>query len=190
MSKNTELIAGEYYHIYNRGNNGVDLFYEERNYRYFLMLYKRYIFPVAKTYAYCLMKNHFHLLIQLREGDNNKAHSLAFANLFSTYTKSLNKNYQRTGSLFEKPFKRILIDSDRYFIHLISYIHRNPQKHGFVENFRDYSYSSYQAISQQKNSNIEVEQALKWFGTSTQFEKYHQQFDEVTIQHLIKGDVL
>ncbi len=61
------LIPGSYYHIYNRGNNGENIFHEERNYRYFLQLYLKYIFPVADTYAYCLLLNHFHLLVRIRE---------------------------------------------------------------------------------------------------------------------------
>ncbi len=108
--------------------------------------------------------------------------NLACANLFSTYTKSLNKNYQRTGSLFEKPFKRILIDSDRHFIHLISYIHRDPQKHGFEKIFAIILIHHIGVASK-----VALKEQFQGFGTSAQFEKYHQQFDEATIQHLIKS---
>jgi REP element-mobilizing transposase RayT len=166
MSKETPLLSGQYYHIYNRGNNGIDLFMEERNYHYFLKLYIQYIYPIANTYAYCLMKNHFHLLVRMKPEndiqdwqslkDCQSLYSQAFSNCFSTYTKAINKTYQRSGSLFEKPFRRILVDSDSYFIHLVSYIHRNPEKHQFVADFRDYPYSSYQSIHQQKNSRIET----------------------------------
>lgn len=67
MSKLEPLLPGHYYHIYNRGNNGETLFREDRNYRYFLQLYAKHIAPVAETYAYCLMPNHFHFLVQVRE---------------------------------------------------------------------------------------------------------------------------
>lgn len=60
------LQYGTYYHIYNRGNNGENLFREEANYRYFLTLYAKHIVPVACTYAYALLANHFHLLIRTR----------------------------------------------------------------------------------------------------------------------------
>ena len=60
------LQPGEYYHIYNRGNNGETLFREQRNYPYFLKLYTKYIEPVAETYAYCLLKNHFHFLVRIK----------------------------------------------------------------------------------------------------------------------------
>lgn len=64
MSKEIPLLSGQYYHIYNRGNNGENLFREERNYAYFFKLYIHYIYPIADTYAYCLMRNHFHLLVR------------------------------------------------------------------------------------------------------------------------------
>ncbi len=66
MTQQTPLLADHYYHIYNRGNNGGNLFFEEHNYPYFFKLYIQHIFPIAKTYAYYLMKNHFHLLVSMR----------------------------------------------------------------------------------------------------------------------------
>ncbi len=203
----TPLLAGHYYHIYNRGNNGKKIFFEERNYAYFFNLYIKYIYPIAETYAYCLMKNHFHLLVRLKtekelqdcwklqdcqslkdwqsfEQRQPFPYSQAFSNLFSTYTKTINKSYQRSGSLFEKPFKRILIDSDTYLTHLICYIHRNPQTHGFVDSFQTYIHSSYQTILENRQSRLAVQQVLAWFGNLKNFLEYHEQFDVKTIQHL------
>jgi REP element-mobilizing transposase RayT len=199
MSKEIPLLSGQYYHIYNRGNNGENLFQEERNYAYFFKLYIHYIYPIADTYAYCLMRNHFHLLVRINpkpdltgfknlSGLDAPLYSKQFSNLFNAYTKTINKTYQRTGNLFERPFKRILVDSDRYFIHLISYIHRNPQKHGFTNDFRTYPYSSFQTIQQQKTSRIAHAQVLQWFGNLHQFENYHQSFDDNKIAHLIEED--
>ena len=65
MTSPAPLEYGQYYHIYNRGNNREDVFYEERNYRHFLSLYAKYILPIADTYAYCLLRNHFHLLVRI-----------------------------------------------------------------------------------------------------------------------------
>ena len=61
------LVPGQYYHIYNRGINGEVIFREERNYPYFLQLYAKYITPIAETYAYCLLSNHFHFLLRLND---------------------------------------------------------------------------------------------------------------------------
>jgi hypothetical protein len=116
-------------------------------------------------------------------------YSKQFSNFFNAYAKAINKTYGRTGSLFERPFKRIQVDSDSYFIQLISYIHRNPQKHGFVSDYRTYPYSSYQTIQQQKNSRIKTQQVLNWFGSAKLFEDYHQQMNELTIRHLIEDDI-
>jgi REP element-mobilizing transposase RayT len=281
------LISGHYYHIYNRGNNGENLFVEERNYPYFLQLYARHIFPIADTYAYCLMKNHFHLLVRPRQkdltglnsrpdltgledlsglssgpnltglkdlsglgssskpnltglkdlsgfdssskpnltgledlsglGSSSKPnltglkdlsgfdssskpnltgledlsgfnYSKSFSDFFNAYTKTINKTYHRTGSLFEKPFKRLLVDSDSYLVHLVSYIHRNPQKHGFTNDFRTYPHSSYYTIQQQKRSRLESQQVLEWFDNLQSFENYHWQSDELVIRHLIEED--
>ena len=58
------LIPGQYFHVFNRGINGEDIFLEPQNYAYFLDLYQKYISPIAETYAYCLLVNHFHFLIR------------------------------------------------------------------------------------------------------------------------------
>ncbi len=118
----------------------------------------------------------------------NLDYSKQFSKLFNAYTKTLNNTYQRTGSLFQKPFKRILVDSNTYLTHLVNYIHHNPQKHGFTNDFSAYPYSSYQTIYQQKNSRIEGQQVINWFGNSKSFAKFHEQVNETKIQHLIEDD--
>ena len=204
MSKAEPLLHGQYYHIYNRGNNGEILFREERNYPCFLGLYAQYIEPVAETYAYCLMPNHFHLLVRIKDWQSSEdcqsclpddcrslAASHAFAILFSTYTKAVNKAYQRTGSLFEKPFRRILVDSDRYFACLVAYIHRNPQKHGLVDDFRCWPYSSYRATLSDKSTRIQRDAVLDWFDGRAGFETFHSSFsNELVIEPLIVDDFM
>jgi REP element-mobilizing transposase RayT len=74
MSTIVPMIPGGYYHVYNRGNNRENIFRDPRSYSHFLRLYAKYIKPMADTYAYCLMRNHFHILIQIKEdltGVNN-----------------------------------------------------------------------------------------------------------------------
>ncbi len=68
--KTTPLEYGRFYHIYNRGINGCNLFRENENYEYFLHLYDKYISLVAETYAWVLMRNHFHLLVKIKEEGN------------------------------------------------------------------------------------------------------------------------
>jgi len=106
------LLFDQYYHIFNRGNNRENIFIEERNYRYFLELYAHHINSIADTYAYCLLHNHFHLLVRIKskaeihayrdlEAQKVSSPSLQFGNLFNAYTKAINQAYQRTGSLFQ-----------------------------------------------------------------------------------------
>lgn len=67
MEKQDFLEKGYFYHIYNRGNNKENLFLEEDNYVYFLNLISKYLLPVSDTYSYCLLKNHFHILLKIKE---------------------------------------------------------------------------------------------------------------------------
>ena len=69
MSKHIHIPLEEnnYYHIYNRGHDGIDLFYQRRNYHYFLVKYDYYLSNYVDTYAYCLLPNHFHLLIRVKK---------------------------------------------------------------------------------------------------------------------------
>lgn len=66
MSSPTPLLANHYYHSYNRDNNGGNVFLEQHNYQHFLKLYTQHIFPIAKIYTHCWMKNHFHFLVFMR----------------------------------------------------------------------------------------------------------------------------
>ena len=101
------LESGVYYHIYNRGVNRTNIFIEERNYTYFMQLYAKYIAPVAGTFAYCLMKNHFHMLVRIRTDPlgledrvglspgpvDHRSVSQAFNNWLNAYAKAINKSY-------------------------------------------------------------------------------------------------
>ena len=147
MSRTERLERGKYYHIYNRGINGCDLFREPDNYNHFMKLYENHIESIADTYAWVLMKNHFHFLIKLNlpsdlPGFQNleglKPPHQHFSNLFNAYTKAFNKKYGRTGSLFEKNFHRKEITNVEYLKKVIVYIHLNPVHHRFCEHPSDY----------------------------------------------------
>jgi REP element-mobilizing transposase RayT len=189
------------YHIYNRGNNRENLFRSRENYLYFLKLFSEHVAPVVVVFAYCLLPNHFHFLLRLKSREeilgnpdltgfwkpvrSNRPHQ-PFSNCFNAYTKAFNNRYQRTGALFERPFGRKLVDSPRYFNNLVVYIHRNPQKHGLVDDFRDWPYSSYEAVLSEKPTQIARAAVLDWFGTRADFCHSHQQeADEAAIAHLL-----
>jgi len=173
----TKLCPGVFYHIYNRGNNRENIFREKRNYIYFLQLYTQHIVPIAETYAYCLLKNHFHLFIYVKDEPIGETASQKFSNLFNAYTKAFNLAYQRTGSLFQRPFHRIPVTRDSHFQALVAYIHYNPQKHGFVDDYRNWPYSSYPALLASKSTRLARDQVLNTFGGSERFLEYHSQLD-------------
>jgi len=173
MTSPSPLLYDTYYHIYNRGINRENIFIEERNYELFLRLYEKHLTPVTDLFCYCMLRNHFHILVRVKSKDeiledgktarvssvndrqlrqsttaNQEEGTLRkplgsryvsdqFSNFFNAYAKTINKAHGRTGSLFQHPFGRIPITSDRQFWNVMAYIHQNPQKHGFVKDFRD-----------------------------------------------------
>ncbi|MBS9766560.1 MAG: transposase [Flavobacteriaceae bacterium] len=166
------LQKNNYYHIFNRGNDGINIFFEEENYNYFLGLLKKYIVPIADILSYCLLKNHFHLLVRIKDIENEKMISKSFSNLFNSYSKSINKRYNRTGSLFEKRFKRIKITDEDYLLQLIVYINLNPVYHQFVDKASDYKYSSYNAIISDKPTLLDRNSVINLFDDRDNFKYY------------------
>jgi putative transposase len=201
MPKPVPLQYGKYYHIFNRGNNQENIFIEERNYRYFLRLYAKHIMPAADTYAYCLLRNHFHFLVRIKTVEEQELTGLEdlsalprkpsqqFSNLFNAYAKAFNKTYHRTGTLFQRPFGRIEVTSDSYFMQLVTYIHQNAQKHGFVNDFRTWPYSSYQALLSTNPTRLQRDDVLTWFQGVDHFEDVHRyEVDERKIAPLVPDD--
>ena len=197
MQKIEPLFYGNYYHIYNKGINGANLFYSKRNYEYFLHLYKKYIFPVADTYAWCLMPNHFHLLVRIKEegeelnlkevdiltpvrvlnpdrGSDKRPIHLNFSDLFNSYSQAINKQEIRTGSLFQRPFKRINIDTENYLRKLVVYINNNPVKHGFVNLPEQWAFSSYNSIIAHKTILLGKKKVISWFDDLDNFKAVHK----------------
>jgi REP element-mobilizing transposase RayT len=195
-----------FYHVYNQGVNGADLFVERRNYYYFLDLFAKYISPIAETYAYCLLRNHFHFLLRIKEprswdktgqeprsseergsydaGEEERGSlyvSKQFARFFGTYAKAFNKAYQRRGPLFIERFQRKPVRNEAYFVTLVVYIHRNPQRHGFVADFREWPFSSYRAIVRNAvpgRNGVPTKVAWRtvsdWFGGGEAFREAHR----------------
>jgi len=177
MEKFEHLEYGKIYHIYNRGINKADVFFETKNYEYFLNLYTKHIDPIADTYAWCLMKNHFHLLVKIKdESQINETRNpyQYFSNLFNAYAKGINKTYDRTGSLFQKKFKRKLVDNEAYLKNLILYIHNNPVNHGICSQAMDYAWSSYLTSVSNKTSYLKKAEVIDLFEDEANFKNSHK----------------
>jgi hypothetical protein len=222
MTSPSPLLYDTYYHIYNRGVNRENIFFEERNYVLFLSLYDKHLALVTDLFAYCMLRNHFHFNLRVKseeeiletrktlsketlrvspansrqakprspatreEGQSRKplgSESLGskyvsdqFSNFFNAYAKTINKAYGRTGSLFQHPFGRVPITTDRQFWNVIAYIHQNPQKHKFVEDFRDWKWSSYGIILAEKSTKLRRDVVLDWFGGKGSYLELHKQW--------------
>jgi hypothetical protein len=120
------------------------------------------------------LPNHFHFLIRVKENTNPTAALNSFSNFLNGYAKAYNKLYNRHGGLFQRKFKRKQIDQESYLSQVIIYIHQNPQKHGIVDDFKKWRFSSYHAIISQKPTHIDRDFVIEWFDGIEEFKKIHE----------------
>ncbi|MDQ5971820.1 MAG: Tnp protein [Patescibacteria group bacterium] len=206
--RKVNFVHGEYYHIYNRGNSKQKIFHDTEDYLRFISLlyvanttdkfnlYDVYRFTKFNIYdleknntivsigAYCIMPNHFHILItEHKEGGVSKF----MQKLTTAYSMYYNKKYKRTGGLFEGKFKSEHAKNDRYLKYLFSYIHLNPvklidkdwkekgikNKQETLEYLNNYKYSSY-------IDYLEIERDQKKILNINSFPKYFKTKDDFT----------
>ena len=187
----TPLRPGVYYHVYNRGNNKETLFYYDGDYSFFLDKYYHYLADYLDTFAYCLLPNHFHFLIKIKDNapDDYRVISNQFRRLFICYTIRINNREGRSGSLLTKNFRRIEIQDENYFRNLIVYIHYNPVKHGLTTRFLEYKYSSFIPIIKNQLLGINSTEIYNWFGNQETFLENHQLIDkDYRLKNLIVDD--
>jgi len=161
--KNTILEPGKFYHIYNLARNGNPLFPDDEDIRFFLKLYKTHITPVAETWAYCILDDHVHFLVRLKEDLNGNAYK-PFAVLFNSYSKGYCKKTGTDGKLFRFKLKRIEIRRETVLRELIRYINQNARKHGLVEDCSSYRFSSFRATVTTWPTLIPKEEIIRRFG--------------------------
>lgn len=149
-----KVIEGEIYHVYNRGNQKQQLFFEERNYQYFLAKMTEYLTPVTDILAWTLMPNHFHFLIHATKISAALIYdrqlpisnfSEALRLIQCTYTKGFNAQYEKSGNLFHQKFKSRIMEDDKQenARNVLHYIHGNAEKAGLVTHPGDWAFSSY-----------------------------------------------
>jgi len=192
--RTTPIEADRFYHIYNRGINGENIFKSDRNYLFFLNKVSEFLIPVCDVYAYCLMSNHFHLLVKIKSDveleslikvrnldktfaglhSPQNIFSKQFSRIFNSYSQAFNKENNRHGSLIESPFKRKLITSDEYLINTIIYIHQNPQNHFITSDFSIYDFSSYQSILSHSKTLLKRDEVIELFDDRENFIALHK----------------
>ncbi len=240
------LLPDNFYHLYNRGNNNSLIFYNENNYYYFLERYAYYMKAYLETYGYCLLSNHFHLLVKVKPqgeilqtgvkdfmnvsknffqnnypsvrlnelSDDALQDLLNFENLVNLspkakkylppntnredfhhhltiwavserfrrfmlgYSKAINKQEKRKGSLFQKLFRRKLLPDLEDCKNVLVYIHRNEVHHGYCAFIGEYSWSSYQTVLSDKATLLKRDQILEWFGGRGPYIDFHAEYVE------------
>ena len=179
---------GCFYHVFNRGNSG-KIFFSEENYRYFLRKLAFYLSEVLEVHAYCLLPNHFHLLIQVKSGKAKEAPAAVsnqFRRVFICYTQAINKQQNRTGSLFQKKFKRIQIKNLRHLKYLVYYIHANPSNHIIIQDFANYPHSSYKRILNPAPTLLMKNSVLDLFEGRENYVNFHNEMHDLRqLSHLI-----
>ena len=188
-SKNTHkvFVSDHFYHLYNRGWNRSEIFLDEADYSYFERLLERHvsIAPVAddrgRLYAhlrpeldlnaYCLMPNHFHMLVYIR---SETAATRLMSSVMTAYTMYFNRKYKRRGTLCENRFKAVPIITDSQLMHITRYIHLNKADY---KTWQRGSYHDY--LSEHPRNWIEPRSILELFSSKEQYEEFVDDYAEL-----------
>ena len=195
------LISETSYHIFSRAIGNEKLFLTEENYTFFLQRFDLYISPVADIYAYNLLPNHFHAIINIKSQDELLALYTAvkksnilyetwqpdfvmrqFSNLLNSYAKSFNLKNKRKGSLFME-MCRVPILKDAQLSATIFYVHKNAVHHGYCSGIADWPWSSYNSILSTSPTKLKRKEIIEWFGNEDEFIKFHSQ--EIYLKHSV-----
>lgn len=188
------VIPDRTYHVFSRANGCDKIFLDEDNYKFFLGRFKIHISPIADTFAYNLLPNHFHFLIRMKTVEEIKSHFFEkkknkqfdieivpefimerFGNLLNSYAKSFNRRNKRKGGLFLNTMKRVEILNDSDFASEVFYIHKNAVHHQYVTSIEKWLWSSYHSLISNSPTILKREELLNFFGNKEAFIKFHQQ---------------
>ena len=184
---------GEFYHIYNRGNEKRNIFREQTDYEFFIWRLAHNLFPerfpnkhrtpplptkAFSLISYCLMPNHFHLLLKQ---EKEISPSKLLLRLCTSYSMYFNKKYKRVGHLFQDQFKAVLIENNPQLMWISAYIHMNAVKDKIVKHPSEYKWSSYNDFVGKRNLLIVNKEFL--IGTFGDVSNFIQQ----TLIYDVKG---
>lgn len=177
------LIENHIYHVYNRGNNRQPIFFSDDNFKYSVRKMRTHLLPVCDLLAYCLMPNHFHLLVKANRKSievispksgpvSIQAFSRGIQIMLSSYTRAIHKQEKLTGSLFQQRTCAKQVSSEFYFedysLTCFCYILNNPVAAGLVNDPSEWLYSSYYELAHSVNdplcnpANIYRDLSIKW----------------------------
>jgi putative transposase len=177
---------GAYYHVMNRGQSHRNIFLEDKGRESFLEL----LSDIARlwkieVYAYCLMSNHYHLLLSTPTAGLSRA----MRHLDGIYTQKFNRAHHRDGPLFRGRYKAILIDAEEYFLSVIRYIHRNPVGTSLGSDIDGYRWSSHWGYLNKKQCPqwLNTESVLSQLGGLREYQTYMHAAIEEELEEFYKG---
>ncbi len=186
------MVTDQIYHVYNRGAEKRHIFESRTDYKRFIKSTQYYLFKgpkpkfshfsqekisklrlndkICDILAYCLMPNHFHLLLKQ---NTNGGITEFLSKLSNSYTKYFNLKYDRVGALFQGEFKSVLIESDEQLVHVSRYIHLNPVASFLVTKPENWEWSSYMEYLDQNSSGFcQTTQILGLFKDSVAYRQF------------------
>ncbi|MEO1050169.1 MAG: hypothetical protein AAFX87_06075 [Bacteroidota bacterium] len=198
------FLESECYHFYNRGNQQQIIFFSDENYLYFLRKVRKEITLYCDVLAYCLMPNHFHFLIRIKDEDHPIApnsngtiksdqmimHPLSrkIGTLQSSYTRAIQKQNGFTGSLFQQKSKSKHLEDPQYLLNCFHYIHQNPLRARLVKRMEDWPYSSYADYARLRDGKLPARQmAYEYLDIPEDGELFMKQSQEVIPDGLAGG---
>lgn len=179
-------VPDVYYHVYNRGWNLGKIFLDEVDYRYFEQLLARHLspdpvqdtagreykhlYPEVHLVAYCLMGNHFHMLLYQYD---ETAITRLMQSVITSYTAYFNKRHKRRGSLFESRYKAVWIGNDAQLLHITRYIHLNHR------HYATWSHSSYRDYMESARAWVQPASILGLFSSIEQYCEFVADYETV-----------
>ncbi len=164
------LSPHEFYHIYNRGNNKQPIFFSEANYFLFLKKIREQLSPVADVIAWCLMPNHFHLIIHGNEhsikerssfgGKSMQVFAYRLGILLSSYAQAINKQNKTSGSLFQQKTKCKMLSEENngskvsYLENCFFYLMANPVEANLVKHPAEWPFSCFSDYAGLRNGTL------------------------------------
>ena len=203
MSGNIPWYSEQFYHVYNRGHNRKRIFFQERNYQFFLERISEYVIDYLEVLAFVLIPNHFHVIVKIKSKEEiqryyqnlypgrsdvgvNNVVSQAFSNMFNSYIKSINRQENKTGTLFGGKCQRKLLKSEEYLSVAIMYTHYNPLKHHVARGISEYRWSSYPIFLSDEPSGINRMLVFELFHGKDNFLTAHKNFVELSIEKKVQ----
>ena len=199
MNKNYKYANGQIYHLFNRGVAKQPIFRDAHDYQRLLNTFAYYLEanpaqkisekskrdlnqiitspvkkPLVQILAYCLMPNHFHLLVKQLK---NHGITIFAKRALNSYTRYFNVRHDRVGTIFQGKLKKVLVDNDSQLLHLSRYLHLNPYIDGLINKPSKYSWSSYQSyLTNQKNRLCAPKLILEMIGSNLDYKKFVEDY--------------